>query len=124
MDDIAPKHRFMSAYEQVLFVLCCTCWLCIVLRLALLCASRRQKRSVVRASVPRGFVFLSMCCVSSALCALYLMVLLPLMAPVRLIWHVYNQKYESPDRAYQYILFAAEPYETIAFKVRRRFEPA
>ena len=31
----------------------------------------------------------------------------------------YEQKIEPPDRKWQYLLFAAEPYETIAFKVRR-----
>lgn len=29
----------------------------------------------------------------------------------------YEQKVEAPDRNFQYILFAAEPYETIAFKI-------
>merc|ERR1711998_816223 len=29
----------------------------------------------------------------------------------------YEQKVEAPDRNYQYVLFAAEPYETIAFKI-------
>ena len=29
----------------------------------------------------------------------------------------YEQKVEAPDRAWQYLLFAAEPYETIAFKI-------
>jgi len=29
----------------------------------------------------------------------------------------FEQKVEGPDKNYQYILFAAEPYETIAFKV-------
>lgn len=31
----------------------------------------------------------------------------------------YEQKVEPPDRKWQYLLFAAEPYETIAFKVRQ-----
>jgi len=30
----------------------------------------------------------------------------------------YEQHIEPPDRQWQYLLFAAEPYETIAFKVR------
>ena len=30
----------------------------------------------------------------------------------------YEQRVEPPDRAWQYLLFAAEPYETISFKVR------
>jgi splicing factor 3A subunit 2 len=30
----------------------------------------------------------------------------------------YEQKVEPPDRKWQYLLFAAEPYETIAFKVQ------
>lgn len=29
----------------------------------------------------------------------------------------YEQKVEPPDRKWQYLLFAAEPYETISFKV-------
>ena len=29
----------------------------------------------------------------------------------------YEQRVEPPDRRWQYLLFAAEPYETIAFKV-------
>ena len=32
----------------------------------------------------------------------------------------YEQKIEPPDRHWQYVLFAAEPYETIAFKVPSR----
>lgn len=32
----------------------------------------------------------------------------------------YEQHVEPPDRKWQYLLFAAEPYETIAFKVRSR----
>lgn len=30
---------------------------------------------------------------------------------------VYEQKTEAWDKAYQYLLFAAEPYEVVAFKV-------
>lgn len=33
----------------------------------------------------------------------------------------YEQRIEPPDRRWQYLLFAAEPYETIAFKVTQRF---
>ena len=29
----------------------------------------------------------------------------------------YEQKVEAPDDKYQYLLFAADPYETIAFKI-------
>ena len=29
----------------------------------------------------------------------------------------YEQKVESPDKNYQYLLFACDPYETVAFKV-------
>ena len=29
----------------------------------------------------------------------------------------YEQKIEAPDNNFQYILFAAEPYVTIAFKI-------
>lgn len=31
----------------------------------------------------------------------------------------YEQRIEPPDRRWQYLLFAAEPYETIAFKVSK-----
>lgn len=31
----------------------------------------------------------------------------------------YEQRIEPPDRAWQYLLFAAEPYETVAFKVSK-----
>jgi len=30
----------------------------------------------------------------------------------------FEQNIEAPDRRWQYLLFAAEPYETIAFKVK------
>lgn len=36
----------------------------------------------------------------------------------------YEQRVEPPDRQWQYLLFAAEPYETIAFKVRCALWPA
>lgn len=29
----------------------------------------------------------------------------------------YEQRIEIPEKAWQYLLFAGEPYETIAFKV-------
>lgn len=32
----------------------------------------------------------------------------------------YEQRIEPPDRRWQYLLLAAEPYETIAFKVSGR----
>lgn len=32
----------------------------------------------------------------------------------------YEQKIEDPDKAYQYLLVAAEPYETCAFKLQAR----
>merc|ERR1740129_1793644 len=32
----------------------------------------------------------------------------------------YEEKIEPPDRKWQYLLFAAEPYETISFKVPSR----
>ena len=32
----------------------------------------------------------------------------------------YEQRIEPPDKKWQYLLFAAEPYETIAFKVINR----
>ena len=30
----------------------------------------------------------------------------------------YEQRIEPPDKTWQYLLFAAEPYETVSFKVR------
>lgn len=30
----------------------------------------------------------------------------------------YEQRIEPPNKQWQYLLFAAEPYETIAFKVK------
>ena len=30
----------------------------------------------------------------------------------------YEQKVEPPDKNYQYVLFACDPYETVGFKVR------
>jgi len=38
-------------------------------------------------------------------------------APRHRFMSAYEQKVEPPDRKWQYLLFAAEPYETIAFKV-------
>lgn len=32
----------------------------------------------------------------------------------------YEQKVEAPNKAYQYLLFAAEPYETVAFRIQSR----
>jgi len=32
----------------------------------------------------------------------------------------YEQRKEVPDRNFQYLLFAAEPYETVAFKIPNR----
>ena len=29
----------------------------------------------------------------------------------------YEQRVEPPDKAFQYVVFAAEPYENIAFKI-------
>ena len=37
--------------------------------------------------------------------------------PRHRIISAYTQKIEAPNNNYQYILFAAEPYETIAFKI-------
>ena len=34
----------------------------------------------------------------------------------------YEQRIEPPDKSWQYLLFAAEPYETIAFKVMLTLE--
>lgn len=37
--------------------------------------------------------------------------------PRHRIMSAFEQRREAPDRAWQYVLFAAEPYETVAFKV-------
>eukprot|EP00033_Pygsuia_biforma_P002878 GCRY01003174.1.p1 GENE.GCRY01003174.1~~GCRY01003174.1.p1 ORF type:complete len:243 (+),score=34.47 GCRY01003174.1:67-795(+) len=37
--------------------------------------------------------------------------------PRQRMMSAYEQKVEAPDKNFQYILFAAEPYETIAFKI-------
>merc|ERR1712018_963148 len=41
-------------------------------------------------------------------------------APRHRFMSAYEQKIEPPDRKWQYLLFAAEPYETISFKVPSR----
>ncbi|CAG2115982.1 unnamed protein product [Medioppia subpectinata] len=41
-------------------------------------------------------------------------------APRHRFMSAYEQKIEPPDRRWQYLLFAAEPYETIGFKVPSR----
>merc|ERR1719383_767718 len=41
-------------------------------------------------------------------------------APRHRFMSAYEQRIEPPDRRWQYLLFAAEPYETIAFKVPSR----
>ena len=38
-------------------------------------------------------------------------------APRHRFMSAYEQRIEPPDRRWQYLLFAAEPYETISFKV-------
>ena len=39
-------------------------------------------------------------------------------APRHRFMSAYEQRVEPPDRKWQYLLFAAEPYETISFKVK------
>ena len=41
----------------------------------------------------------------------------PKLLPRYRIMSSYEQKVEAADEKYQYLLFAAEPYETIAFKI-------
>ena len=41
----------------------------------------------------------------------------PTFVPKHRFMSAYEQKQEVPDQKYQYLLFAAEPYETIAFKI-------
>jgi len=41
-------------------------------------------------------------------------------APLHRFMSAYEQKVDAPDRNYQYLLFAAEPYETIAFKLESK----
>lgn len=40
--------------------------------------------------------------------------------PRHRIMSAFEQRVERPDKRYQYLLFAAEPYETIAFKIPNR----
>ena len=39
------------------------------------------------------------------------------MKPRHRFMSAYEQKKEACDRAYQYLLFAADPYEVVAFKI-------
>ena len=39
------------------------------------------------------------------------------MQPRHRFMSAYEQKVEQPDKNFQYLLFACEPYETVAFKV-------
>jgi splicing factor 3A subunit 2 len=39
------------------------------------------------------------------------------MQPRHRFMSAYEQKVEAPDKNYQYLLFACDPYETVAFKV-------
>ena len=39
------------------------------------------------------------------------------MAPRYRFMSAYEQKVEAVDGRFQYLLFAAEPYETVAFKI-------
>jgi len=41
----------------------------------------------------------------------------PTFVPKHRFMSSFEQKLEVPDQSYQYLLFAAEPYETIAFKI-------
>ncbi|KAJ7380956.1 Splicing factor 3A subunit 2 [Desmophyllum pertusum] len=41
-------------------------------------------------------------------------------APRHRFMSAYEQRIEPPDKAWQYLLFAAEPYETISFKIPSR----
>lgn len=42
------------------------------------------------------------------------------MRPRHRFMSAYEQRIEAPDKQWQYLLFAAEPYETIAFKIPSR----
>ena len=44
----------------------------------------------------------------------------PGVIPRHRVMSAYEQKVQQPDKAWQYLLFAAEPYETIAFKIPSR----
>jgi len=44
----------------------------------------------------------------------------PGLQPRHRFMSAYEQRVEAPDKRYQYVLFAAEPYETIGFKVPNR----
>jgi hypothetical protein len=40
------------------------------------------------------------------------------MQPRHRFMSAYEQKIEAPDKNYQYVLFACDPYETVGFKVK------
>ena len=44
--------------------------------------------------------------------------ILPGVVPLYRIMAAYEQKVDEPNKAYQYVIVAAEPYDTIAFKVQ------
>uniref|UniRef100_A0A914Z725 Splicing factor 3A subunit 2 n=1 Tax=Panagrolaimus superbus TaxID=310955 RepID=A0A914Z725_9BILA len=44
----------------------------------------------------------------------------PGVVPRHRVMSAYEQKVQQPDKAWQYLLFAAEPYETISFKIPSR----
>ena len=50
-------------------------------------------------------------------CVSVLLTIAMLLPPHRFM-SAYEQKVEAPDKNVQYLLFACDPYETIAFKVR------
>ena len=41
----------------------------------------------------------------------------PTMTPKYRIMSAFEQKVEAPDNKYQYLIFAADPYDTISFKI-------
>lgn len=44
----------------------------------------------------------------------------PHIQPRHRFMSAYEQKVEAPDKRYQYVIFAADPYTTIAFKIPNR----
>ena len=93
-EGMQPRHRFMSAYEQVR-----------VPSLMFHGRPRPSARPAARSrsaplNAPRPSPHTSACAPR------------PLLATARL-----PQRVEAPDKRYQFLLFAADPYETVAFKI-------
>ena len=96
-DGLQPRHRFMSAFEQ---------------RVCFSCPK----------PVCTDILFAA-CCFPLCAPAYHLPRANPIMCTLFNMWSSFNSlshpctQVEAPDKTWQYLLFAAEPYETIGFKI-------